>query len=199
MTGHFIDASTFAPLATLGLVGLLGTADDWLNARTGDGIRGRQKILWQTVVALAAAWQIQQTYDITAISVPFIGRGRRSRRGSSSLFAAFAIVATSNGVNITDGLDGLAGGTLIFAFVGYMIIAALNAAADAAQPGHAVRPDHRRAAGLPVVQRPPGADHHGRLGRARARRDAGRHRAHHRPDPAAAADRDHLRGRDRRR
>ena len=42
------------------------------------------------------------------------------------LFAAFAIVATSNGVNFTDGLDGLSGGTLIFAFVGYMIIAALN-------------------------------------------------------------------------
>ena len=37
--------------------------------------------------------------------------------------AAFAIVATSNAVNITDGLDGLAGGTLIFAFIGYMVIA----------------------------------------------------------------------------
>ena len=48
---------------TLALVGVLGTADDWLNARTGDGIRGRQKMLWQTVVALVAAWQIQQTYD----------------------------------------------------------------------------------------------------------------------------------------
>ena len=33
-------------------------------------------------------------------------------------------MATSNGVNFTDGLDGLAGGTLIFAFVAYMIIAA---------------------------------------------------------------------------
>jgi phospho-N-acetylmuramoyl-pentapeptide-transferase len=43
------------------------------------------------------------------------------------LFAAFAIVATCNGVNFTDGLDGLAGGTLIFAFVAYMIIAVANA------------------------------------------------------------------------
>ena len=39
------------------------------------------------------------------------------------LIAAFAIVATSNAVNVTDGLDGLAGGTLIFAFIGYMVIA----------------------------------------------------------------------------
>ncbi len=41
-------------------------------------------------------------------------------------FGSFAIVAASNGVNITDGLDGLAGGTTAFAFVAYMIIALLN-------------------------------------------------------------------------
>jgi phospho-N-acetylmuramoyl-pentapeptide-transferase len=40
--------------------------------------------------------------------------------------AVIAIVGASNGVNLTDGLDGLAGGTLIFAFVAYMIIAVLN-------------------------------------------------------------------------
>jgi phospho-N-acetylmuramoyl-pentapeptide-transferase len=126
-THHFIDASTFAPLATLGLVGVLGTADDWLNARTGDGIRGRQKLLWQSVVAFAAARQIQQTYNINQISVPFVG-AVGVEAWVFILFAAFAIIATSNGVNITDGLDGLAGGTLIFAFVGYMIIAALQTA-----------------------------------------------------------------------
>ena len=59
-----------------------------------------------------------------------------------------------------------------------------------------MRADHRRAARLPLVQRPPGADLHGRLGGALAGGDAGGHGAHHRPDPAAAADRDHLRGRD---
>jgi phospho-N-acetylmuramoyl-pentapeptide-transferase len=45
-------------------------------------------------------------------------------------FAAFAIVASSNGVNITDGLDGLAGGTLAFAFVCFLIIALLNVPAQ---------------------------------------------------------------------
>jgi phospho-N-acetylmuramoyl-pentapeptide-transferase len=125
LTGRFIDGSTFAPLATLTLVGLLGTADDWLNARTGDGIRGRQKILWQSAVALAAAWQIQQTYVINAVNVPFLG-AVAVPAWVFVIFAAFAIVATSNGVNITDGLDGLAGGTLIFAFIGYMLIAGLN-------------------------------------------------------------------------
>ena len=45
---------------------------------------------------------------------------------STSSFAAFAIIAASNGVNITDGLDGLAGGTLVFAFVAFLLIALLN-------------------------------------------------------------------------
>ena len=131
ITGRFIDGSTFAPLATLALVGVLGTADDWLNARTGEGIRMKQKLLWQIVVALAAAWQIQQTYAITAVVVPFMGPVAIPD-WAYILFAAFAIVATSNGVNLTDGLDGLAGGTLIFAFVGFMVIAA--AAAPLPQP-----------------------------------------------------------------
>jgi phospho-N-acetylmuramoyl-pentapeptide-transferase len=131
INGRFIDSSTFAPLATLALVGLLGTVDDWLNARRGEGIRMRQKLLWQVVVALVVAWQIQQTYAITAVVVPFYGPFVIPD-WAYILFAAFAIVATSNGVNFTDGLDGLAGGTLIFAFVGYMVIAA--SAAPLAQP-----------------------------------------------------------------
>jgi phospho-N-acetylmuramoyl-pentapeptide-transferase len=120
----FVDSSTFAPLATLALVGVLGTADDWLNARTGDGISVMQKLLWLSVVAGVAAWQIQDTYQITALFVPFVGV-ISIPPWLYILIAAFAIVATSNAVNITDGLDGLAGGTLIFAFTGYMVIAAV--------------------------------------------------------------------------
>jgi phospho-N-acetylmuramoyl-pentapeptide-transferase len=122
--GDFVDSSTFAPMATLALVGVLGTADDWLNARTGDGISAVQKLLWQSVVAGVAAWQIQDTYQITALFAPFIGVVDIPP-WLYILIAAFAIVATSNAVNITDGLDGLAGGTLILAFIGYMAIAAV--------------------------------------------------------------------------
>ena len=122
VTGGFLDGSTIAPLATLALVGVLGTADDWLNARTGDGISATQKLLWQTVVAGVVAWQIQNTYQIDQLAVPFIG-AVDIHPVAFILIAAFAIVATSNAVNITDGLDGLAGGTLIFAFIGYMVIA----------------------------------------------------------------------------
>ena len=121
-----IQGGIIAPLATLAAVGLLGAFDDYLNARTGEGIRARQKLLWQVVVGVAVAWQIQSTYQITGIRVPFIGDVAVAPAVYIP-FAAFAIVAASNGVNITDGLDGLAGGTLAFAFVSFLIIALLNA------------------------------------------------------------------------
>jgi len=123
------DPSTFAPLAALAGVGALGAFDDYLNARTGEGISARQKLIWLTVVAFVAAWQIQQTYAITAIAVPFVGAVQIDPR-VYVVFAAFAIIAAANGVNITDGLDGLSGGTLAIAFVAYMLIALLNVPAQ---------------------------------------------------------------------
>ena len=131
----FPDPGTFAPLVTILLVGALGAADDILNARTGVGIRAYHKLLWQAVVALVAAFNIQRTYNITALVVPFVG-AVPIPAWVYIAFAAFAIVAASNGVNLTDGLDGLAGGTLIFAFVAYMIIALVNV--PLAQPNLAV-------------------------------------------------------------
>lgn len=123
------DAATFAPLAALAGVGALGAFDDYLNAKTGEGIKARQKLIWVTVVAVVAAWQIQQTYAITAIPVPFYGP-IRIEPWLYVGFAAFAIIAAANGVNITDGLDGLSGGTVAIAFVAYMLIALLNAPAQ---------------------------------------------------------------------
>ncbi len=86
-----VQGGVIAPLATLAFVGLLGAADDYLNARTGEGIRARQKLLWQVVVAFAAAWQIQGTYNLTGIASrswatsPWSpGCTSRSRRSPSS-------------------------------------------------------------------------------------------------------------------
>jgi phospho-N-acetylmuramoyl-pentapeptide-transferase len=123
------DAATFAPLAALAGVGALGAFDDYLNARTGEGIKARQKLIWLTVVAFVAAYQIQQTYKIDAIAVPFYGP-LPIEPWLYVGFAAFAIIAAANGVNITDGLDGLSGGTVAIAFVAYMLIALLNTPAQ---------------------------------------------------------------------
>ena len=116
------DASTLTPMLALVGVGVLGAIDDFINARTGIGIRGRWKLVWQTAVAILAAFYIQRHFELTGLSVPFIGE-----IGLVALvligFIAFVIVGSSNAVNLTDGLDGLAGGVLIFSFVAYLLIA----------------------------------------------------------------------------
>ena len=119
------ERGAIAPLATMLLVGLLGAFDDYLNARTGEGITARQKLLWLAVVSGVIAFQIQTTYRIDQIAVPFYGPADIAP-WLFIAFAAFAIIATSNGVNITDGLDGLAGGTLMIAYVAYLLVALLN-------------------------------------------------------------------------
>ena len=123
------EGGIYAPLGALAGVGLLGTFDDYLNAKTGEGISVRQKLLWQVVFAFAAAYLIQRTYNIDQIAVPFVGPVLISPP-IYVVFAAFAIIAASNGVNITDGLDGLAGGTLVFAFVAFLLVALLNVPAQ---------------------------------------------------------------------
>jgi phospho-N-acetylmuramoyl-pentapeptide-transferase len=125
MVGGLPPGGIIAPLATLLLVGILGAFDDWLNARTGEGISARQKMLWLVVVAAFAAYQIQTTYAIDSIAVPFVGTVF-IHPAVYIAFAAFAIIAAANGVNITDGLDGLAGGTLVFAFVAFVFVSLLN-------------------------------------------------------------------------
>ena len=93
--------------------------------RPGEGISARQKMIWLSVVAIVAAYQIQSTYEINQIAVPFVGAVDIDPT-VYIFFAAFAIIAAANGVNITDGLDGLSGGTVAIAFVAYMLIALLN-------------------------------------------------------------------------
>jgi phospho-N-acetylmuramoyl-pentapeptide-transferase len=133
------DVSTLTPMLTLVGVGILGAIDDYVNAQTGIGMRGRFKLVWQTVVALLAAWYIQRHFEINLINVPLVGPVPISPI-LFIVFVAFVIVATSNGVNLTDGLDGLAGGVLIFSYVAYLLIAlvAIPELHHRAQPNLAV-------------------------------------------------------------
>jgi phospho-N-acetylmuramoyl-pentapeptide-transferase len=135
-----MDVSTYSPLAVLALVGALGALDDFLNARTGYGLRGRHKIVWQTVVAFGVAVYVQNHFGFNGVRIPFVGDvevtstifvpllDRNVELGAIFfvVVAVAAIVGCSNGVNLTDGLDGLAGGTLAFAFISYLMIALLN-------------------------------------------------------------------------
>jgi phospho-N-acetylmuramoyl-pentapeptide-transferase len=119
------EPSTAPTLLALLGVGILGAADDILNARTGVGIRGRHKIIWQVVVAVAAALYLQNHFGFTGFRAPLVGDVFVGPVPWIAI-AVVAIVGSSNGVNLTDGLDGLAGGTLVFAFLAFMFIALLN-------------------------------------------------------------------------
>ncbi len=108
---------TYLPIFTLVVVALLGAVDDYLNIKgigKSKGINVKPKFLWLTLFAtLGACWfYFKLGYD--QIHLPGIG----------DFFIGFwyiplfilIIVATANAVNITDGLDGLAGGLSIIAF-----------------------------------------------------------------------------------
>ena len=127
------DTSTLTPMLALMGVGTLGAIDDFVNVRTGIGIRGRWKLVWQTIVALLAAFYIQRHFGLTELNIPFVGEPIFIGATAFILFVAFVIVGTSNAVNLTDGLDGLAGGVLIFSFVAFLLVAL-----QAGQPNLAV-------------------------------------------------------------
>jgi phospho-N-acetylmuramoyl-pentapeptide-transferase len=132
------DEATLTPMLMLVGVGMLGAIDDFVNVRTGIGMRGRWKLVWQSVVALLAGWYTVNHFDLNAINVPFIGQFELAIPLLIG-FVAFVIVGTSNAVNLTDGLDGLAGGVLIFSFVAYLFISLVEVqGVKAAQPELAI-------------------------------------------------------------
>ena len=115
------DAATLTPMLTLMGVGILGAIDDFVNVRTGVGMRGRWKLVWQTGVAILAAFYIWRHFDLSGLNIPLVGQVAVADPLLIA-FIAFVIVGTSNAVNLTDGLDGLAGGVLIFSFVAYLLV-----------------------------------------------------------------------------
>jgi phospho-N-acetylmuramoyl-pentapeptide-transferase len=114
---------TIVPIGTLIAVGALGAIDDLVNVRYGFGIRGRHKLVWQVIVGLVAAIYIQRHFGVNGVYLPLVGEVEIGAVAFVAL-ALFTIVAMSNGVNLTDGMDGLAGGTAVFAFLSIAFIAA---------------------------------------------------------------------------
>ncbi len=96
--------------------GLLGFIDDYRKVRQGHsaGISGRTKLFWQTAIALSVAVAIYHDPGFDArISVPFFKNFSPHLGWVYVPVATFIIVGTSNAVNLTDGLDGLAIGPIM--------------------------------------------------------------------------------------
>jgi len=100
-------------LLTTLAVGLIGWIDDYkkLVKKNSDGLAARYKYLGQSLVAIAAAVFLYQTHQSpieTTLIVPFIKGVHLQMGWFFIVFTYFVVVGTSNAVNFTDGLDGLA-------------------------------------------------------------------------------------------
>jgi len=116
---------TLLPLGALVAAALVGLLDDYYNVRRigpkGGGLRMRHRLIIYTLIAAVGAWWFYYKLEWDAIHVPFYG-DLALGWWMIPVFI-FIIVATSFSVNEADGLDGLAGGTLLTCFGAYSIIA----------------------------------------------------------------------------
>ncbi|MCK5889909.1 MAG: phospho-N-acetylmuramoyl-pentapeptide-transferase [Methylococcales bacterium] len=99
-------------LVTLGN-GVIGFVDDYRKVMQGnsDGLSARAKIFWQSTIALTAGMFLYTSAEIpaeTQFIVPFFKDVMLEMGWMYVVVAYFIIVGTSNAVNLTDGLDGLA-------------------------------------------------------------------------------------------
>ena len=128
LRGNFTGLSILLPLMVMIGFTLLGAYDDWLGlsgVARGEGMRGRSLLIWQTVLALGAALGLYFVLDIHSLALPAVPF--KYELGYLYIpVAMFVIVGGSNAVNLTDGLDGLAGLLSATAFVGYGVIALLQ-------------------------------------------------------------------------
>lgn len=123
---NFLSRSeTLLPLGALVASAIVGFVDDYFNVRgigpKGGGLRMRHRLLIYTAIAIVGAWWFRVKLDWDLLHVPFVGDFNVGFWYVP--FFILVIVSTAFSVNESDGLDGLAGGTLLTSFGAYAVIA----------------------------------------------------------------------------
>jgi len=139
LLGYFLShlltqvSLSISALLVMGLfvsLGVLGFADDWLKVsrQKSLGLTGKQKILGQTVFAAifgGLGIHFADSHSLTPISL-FLSTVRDVSLKLGPVVVVILIIvmvtATSNGVNLTDGLDGLATGASVMTFLAFVLI-----------------------------------------------------------------------------
>jgi phospho-N-acetylmuramoyl-pentapeptide-transferase len=89
---------------------ILGFVDDWkkITKQNSKGVSGKQKLLWQSLLTLIVALILYFANFSPSIAIPFFKNVALPLGVLFVPFVVLVVVGTSNAVNITDGLDGLA-------------------------------------------------------------------------------------------
>ena len=123
LTTEFTSRLGVAFLVTVGF-GLIGFFDDFIKVimKRSLGLKAREKILGQLILAGVFAYVV----------VAYLGRGTEVILPGTTIginlgwwyipFVMFVLVGTVNAVNLTDGLDGLAAGVMVFTALVYLLI-----------------------------------------------------------------------------
>lgn len=107
--------------------GAIGLLDDLLSLKQGKalGLNARHKILLQTVVAGILFFFFFEHLSAIPIAIPFSAGYISLPALPLLLLGGVVFLATTNGMNLTDGLDGLATGTTVIIFLVYLLLFAL--------------------------------------------------------------------------
>jgi phospho-N-acetylmuramoyl-pentapeptide-transferase len=120
---------TWLPLAAFAGAGLVGLLDDFINIRGNGagvaGLRPKIKLILTLLIAVVGGWWFYDKLDVSSIHIPVAGSMLELGWLIIPLFV-LVVVSTANAVNMTDGLDGLAGGLCTTAFGVYALIAFLQ-------------------------------------------------------------------------
>lgn len=131
------EPTTWVLLLVMVVLAGLGISDDLAKTfgqKRTQGLSARQKLVVQVLLGLAVGggllWRAQaggwiSAAALTSLSVPLTGWALPLGAVGFVLFAAFLLTGSSNAVNLTDGLDGLAGGCSLVALSTYALLGAV--------------------------------------------------------------------------
>jgi phospho-N-acetylmuramoyl-pentapeptide-transferase len=145
VTGNSVTASAVLVMGLVVALGFIGFLDDWLKVsrQNSRGLPGRYKLLGQAIVAAVFGYMGLQFVDSNSLAPisQYLSGVRETTiylgSGLAIVWIVIMVMSASNGVNLADGLDGLATGASIMTFLAFVLIGvwefgqscALNAAA----------------------------------------------------------------------
>lgn len=125
LLGDLSNGYVWLTLLVMLLFSVLGFVDDWrkITHQDSEGVSERSKLFWQSVIAGSAAVALLVYGFSTELTFPFFKDLRFDLGWLFVPFVMLVVVGTSNAVNLTDGLDGLAIGPVMTVAATYSIFA----------------------------------------------------------------------------